>query len=138
MNKRFWMAFVACYIAGFMINGLVHGVWLDPTYKALAAVFRPEAEMNNMMWLNFLSSAIAVFAFCFIYTKGYEAKGVMEGVRYGSWVALLVAIPGAMMALWVYPVPTDLAIKWGVAGAAYWIVLGAVLAAIYKPGAQAA
>jgi hypothetical protein len=138
MNKRFWMAFVACYLTGFVINGLVHGVWLDPTYKALASIFRPEGEMNSMMWLNFASSAIAVFAFCYIFTKGYEAKGVMEGVRYGGLVALLVAIPGSMMALWVYPVPADLAIKWGVAGVAYWLALGAVVSAIYKPDAPKA
>ncbi len=133
MNKRFWMAFVACYVVGQVIGFLVHGVWLNPTYEALAAIFRPKAEMDSMMWLMFVSSAIALFAFCYVFTKGYEGRGVAEGVRYGLWLRLLVGIPNAMDQFWVYPVPADLAIKWGVTNVAYFVILGAVLAAIYKP-----
>jgi hypothetical protein len=137
MNKRFWMAFAACYVVGQVIGFLVHGVWLNPTYEALAAIFRPKAEMDAMMWLMFVSSAVALFAFCFIFTKGYEGKGIMEGVRYGALVALLVGIPSALDQFWVYPVPSDLAIKWAVTNVAYFVILGTVLAAIYKPDAKA-
>jgi hypothetical protein len=138
MNKRFWIAFAACYVVAQTLGFLVHGLWLNPTYEALAAIFRPKAEMDAMMGLMFVSSAIALFAFCFIFTKGYEGKGVMEGVRYGVLVALLFGIPSAMDQFWIYPVPMDLAIKWGVTNAIYWVVLGAVVAAIYKPDAKAA
>ena len=138
MNKRFWMAFAACYVVGQLLGFLVHGVWLNPTYEQLAAIFRPKAEMDAMMWVMFLSSAIVIFAFCFIFTKGYEGKGVMEGVRYGLWIALLIGIPTALDQFWVYPVPGDLALKWGVTNVAYYVILGAVLAGIYKPDAKAA
>ena len=138
MNKRFWMAFAACYIVAHTIGFLVHGVWLNPTYEALAAIFRPKAEMDAMMWQMFLSSAIALWAFLFIFTKGYEGRGIMEGVRYGAYVALLVGIPAAVDQHWVYPVPADLAIKWGVTNVIYWIALGAVAALIYKPDAPKA
>ena len=40
MNKRFWMAFVACWIVAQMIGFLAHGFWLDPVYKALAGIWR--------------------------------------------------------------------------------------------------
>jgi len=138
MNKTFWIAFVAAYIVCHVIGFLVHGIWLDPTYQALAAIFRPKAEMDAMMWQMFVSSAIAIFAFSYIFTKGYEGKGIMEGVRYGFWIALLVGIPTAMDQHWVYPVPADLAIKWGVSNVVTWVVLGAVVAAIYKPDAAKA
>ena len=138
MNKRFWMAFVACYIVAQTIGFLVHGLWLNSTYEALAAIFRPKAEMDAMMWMMFVSSAIALWAFLFIFTKGYEGKGIMEGVRYGAYVALLVGIPAAMDQFWVYPVPSDLAIKWGITNVAYFVILGAVAAAIYKPDAPKA
>ena len=138
MNKRFWMAFAACYVVAHVIGFLVHGMWLNSTYELLAAIFRPKAEMDAMMGLMFVSSAIALFAFCYIFTKGYEGKGIMEGVRYGVLVALLVGIPAAMDQFWVYPVPSGLAIKWGLTNVFYWVILGAVVAAIYKPDAPKA
>ena len=138
MNKRFWMALAACYVVSQGLGFLIHGVWLDATYQSLAAIFRPKESMDALMWQMLVASAIAVFAFCYIFTKGYEGKGVMEGVRYGVLIALLVAIPGSMMAHWVYPVPAALAIKWAIADSVHWVVLGAVAALIYKPDAPAA
>jgi hypothetical protein len=133
MNKRFWGAFVAVYIFCHVYGFLVHGVALDSTYKSLASVFRPETEMNRLMWVMFASSAIATFAFCFIFTRGYEGKGVMEGVRYGLLIALLVGIPSALDEFWVYPIPLDLALIWAVTNLVYFAVGGALLAAIYRP-----
>jgi hypothetical protein len=135
MNKRFWMAFAACWVVGQVIAFLAHGVWLNATYEALAGIWRPKAEMDQMFWVMLVSSAIATFAFCFIFTKGYEGKGVVEGVRYGLWVVLLVGIPSALDQFWIYPVPAALAAKWALINVTYWVVLGAVLAAIYKPDA---
>lgn len=138
MNKRFWMAFAACWVVGQVIGFAAHGVWLDPTYKALAAVFRPQAEMESMMWMMFASSALLVFVFCYIFTKGYEGKGIAEGVRYGLWVALLMGITTVIDQFVVYPVPAELAAKWAAINVVYFVALGAILAAIYKPDAAKA
>ena len=132
MNKRFWMAFVACYVVGQVLGFAIHGVWLDPVYKSMPSVWRPEAEFQDMFWIMMVSAAALVFAFCYIFTKGYEGKGVMEGVRYGLWVALLCAIPQAFDSFVIYPVPLSLAVKWAVSGVAYFVILGAILASIYK------
>ena len=138
MNKRFWMAFVACWVVGQVLGFLIHGVWLSETYKSLASLWRPEAEMNSMMWIMMLDSAVLVFAFCYIFTKGYEAKGVMEGVRYGLWVALLASIPTSFDWYVILPMPLSLSVKWAVSGVVYFVVLGAVLAAIYRRDAAPA
>jgi hypothetical protein len=132
MNKRFWMAFVACYVASQVLGFLIHGFWLSDTYKSLATVWRPEVEMNSMMWIMLLTSAVLVFAFCYIFTRGYESKGLMEGVRYGLWVALLCAIPQSLDSFVIYPIPLSLSVKWAVSGAAYFVILGVIVAAIYK------
>lgn len=135
MNKRFWMAFAACWVVGQVIGFTAHGIWLQPTYKALAAIFRPEADMQGMMWMMFVSSALLVFAFCYIFTKGYEGKGIAEGVRYGLWIALLMGITTVIDQFVIYPIPAELAAKWAAINVAYFVALGAVLAAIYKPDA---
>lgn len=136
MNSRFWMAFAACYVVGLLLGFLIHGVWLDPVYQSMASVWRPKAEADAMFWVMLVSAAVALFAFCYIFTRNYEGKGVMEGVRYGALIALLVGIPSALDQFWIYPIPFSLALKWLIAGVAYWIVLGALVAAIYRPAAK--
>jgi hypothetical protein len=132
MNKRFWMAFVTCWVVSQVLGYLIHGLWLSDTYKSLADVWRPESEMQSMMWVMMLTAAVLVFAFCYIFTKGYEGKGVMEGVRYGLWIALLCAIPQAFDGFVIYPIPLSLSVKWAAAGVVYFVVLGAIVASIYK------
>ena len=137
MNKRFWMAFAACYVIGQLLGFMINGVLLAPSYQAQAAVWRPEADLQAHMWVFLLTSLVAIFLFCFIFTKGYENKGVMEGVRYGAIVGVFVTVPMAFDSWVVYPLPVTLAVKWLLTGVPYWIVLGAVLAAIYRKDAAA-
>jgi hypothetical protein len=133
MNKRFWMAFAACYVVGQVLSFLINGVLLQDTYKSLASVWRPEAEMQAKMWIFFVTSFVAIFLFCYIFTKGYENKGVVEGVRYGVLVGLLLTVPMAYDSYVIYPIPYSLALTWFLTGMVFWVVLGALLAAIYRP-----
>ncbi|MGQ0585804.1 MAG: hypothetical protein ACT4PK_01190 [Gammaproteobacteria bacterium] len=137
-NKRFWMAFAACYVVGQVIGFLVHQVLLAPSYAALASLWRPEADMQANMWVFFLTSAVAVFLFCYIFTKGYENKGLAEGLRYGGLIGLLLTVPMSFDSWVIYPIPYTLAVKWLVTGMVYWLALGAVLALVYKPEAPKA
>ena len=138
MNKRFWMAFAACYVVLHALGFLIHGILLDSSYQAQAAVFRPKAEMDSMFWIMFVNSAIYLWVFCYVFTKGYENKGFMEGVRYGALMGLLISVMGAYDAYVVYPLPYSLALKWFVSGMVTWTVLGVVMALVYKPDAPAA
>lgn len=132
MNKRFWMAFAACYVAGQVLGFVINGVLLEGTYKSLAHVWRPEAEMNAMMWVFMLTSFVAIFLFCLIFTKGYENKGIGEGLRYGALVGALMSVPMAFDSFVIYPITFQLAVTWLVTGLVYWLILGAILASIYK------
>ena len=138
MNKRFWMAFVACYIVGQVLGFVINGVLLADAYQALAHVWRPEAEMQAKMWIFLVTSFVSIFLFCYIFTRGYENKGVMEGVRYGGLIGLLISFPMAYDAFVVYPITYNLVLWWLFTGLAYWIILGAVLALIYRRDAVSA
>lgn len=133
MNKTFWIGYVVVFVVAQVIGFLVHGVWLTSTYEALAAAFRPEAEMNSMMWMMMLGGALYLFLFCLIFTKGYEGKGIGEGIRYGLLMGLFLWIATAVDQFVVYPITSELAIMWFVAGVVTFMILGAVFAAIYKP-----
>lgn len=131
--KRFVLACVGVYVVyqvlGFMINSFI----LGDTYLALASVWRPEAEMMSKMWILFLTSAVWTVLFCYIFTRGYENKGVMEGVRYGLMIGLFIGIPYSYESYAIYPITIGLAHAWVILSVVISIACGAVLAAIYRP-----
>jgi uncharacterized membrane protein len=131
--KKLLIAFVAVYVVGQVLTYLIHGVWLAPTYQSLASVWRPEAEMQSLMWIMFVTSAFFTFFFCYVFARGYEGKGLAEGVRYGAIIGLFFGISNAYDSYVIYPIPYSLALKWFLSSLAYCIVIGIVAAAVYKP-----
>jgi hypothetical protein len=76
--------------------------------------------------------------FTYIFTKGYQGRGIMEGLRFGLVIGLFVSIPMAYGTYMIIPVPYYLALEWFLYGTAQAILLGAVAAAVYKPSASPA
>ncbi|MEX0976620.1 MAG: hypothetical protein WDZ50_05945 [Woeseia sp.] len=138
MNKTFWIGFVAVFVVAQVIGYVVHQVLLADTYVALADAFRPQSELMGMMWMMTVGSVVSLWLFCYIFTRGYEGKGISEGLRYGLLIGLFIAIPMAINQYVVYPVSSNLALIWAVTGVVGYIILGAVFAAIYKPAASTA
>jgi len=132
-NKTFWIGFVVVFVLMQAIGFVVHEVWLAETYAGLANVFRGEADMMGMMWMMMVASVGSLFLFCYIFTKGYEGKGIAEGARYGLWMGLFMSWPMAIDQYVVYPLPSNLAVSWFVTGVISFVIAGAVFAAIYKP-----
>lgn len=131
--KRFSIAAILVYVVYQILSFVIHEVILVATYQSLADVWRPEADMHSKQWIFFLTGAIWALFFTCIYTKGYEGKGVMEGVRYGLWIGLFISIPRAYEEYVVYSIPYSLALKWFIYGTLQAMICGAVLALSYKP-----
>ena len=137
-TKRFWLACAAVYVVHQILSFLIHEVWLMPTYEALAHVWRPEQDMMSKMWMMWVTSAVWVILFCYIFVRGYENKGLMEGLRYGVIIGLFYFLPMAYESYVIYPITYALALQWFIAGMAMSIILGIVAALIYRPAAHAA
>ncbi len=131
MNKKFWMSFVATYIVYEILEFVVHGVLLKSSYtsEAVMKIMRPEADVK--MWLLYVVGLFFIFFFCWIFVKGNEGKGLMEGVRYGLYVGLMVSVPMAYATYATQPIPYSLALQWFIYGLIEIIIIGAVLAQIY-------
>lgn len=138
INKSFWIGFVVVYIVWQIIGFLLHGVMLQDTYAGMWQVFRPESQMNNMMWMMFVSSALYLLLFCYIFTKGYERKGIGEGLRFGLLMGLFLSIPMSIDGYVLYPLPANIVAIWFVSGVVTFMIVGAIFAAIYKPGTETA
>lgn len=138
IGKRFWIGFIVVYIVWQVIGFVVHGIMLEDTYANMWQVFRPRTQMDGMMWMMFLSSALYLLLFCYIFTKGYEARGIGEGARFGLLMGLFMAIPMSINQYVLYPLTSNIALIWFVTGVISFVIAGAVFAAIYKPSAGAA
>ena len=128
--KRFVLSCVAVYVVYQILGFLVHQVFLGETYASLASVWRPEADAISKMWIQFLTSLVWVVLFCFIFTRGYEGKGPVEGVRYGSLVGLMIGIPYAYVSYMIYPITLPLAHSWAIVSVVVSVICGFVLAMI--------
>jgi hypothetical protein len=134
---RMLIAFVVVYIALILTNYLIHDVLLMGLYSQpeVMKIWRP--DMMSKMWIMYLVDVFIAFFFAVIFTKGYEGRGWMEGVRYGFYIGCITALPAAYAQYASYPFPYSLALQWFIYGMIQYIVLGIVVALIYRPKAKA-
>lgn len=74
--------------------------------------------------------------FVYIFSKGYEGKGIIEGAKYGLIIGLVVHLVGSYNQYVVYPLPHGLVLKWFIYGTIELIAARVVTALIYKPKEQ--
>lgn len=130
-TKKYALSCVVVYLTYSVLSFLIHQGLLAAQYAELQNLWRP--DMESKFWIHFLTAAVWSILFTFIYTKGYEGKGLMEGFRYGLWIGLFTAVPMAYDSYAVYPIPYGLALSWFIYGTAQCILCGVVLASVYRP-----
>jgi len=133
MNGKFIIAVIVMFIAWMIEGFVVHGWLLRPEYMKLGSLFRPEAEqMGYFPWM-LLGHVILAFAFVWIYVKGKEAKPYFaQGLRYGLMVSLLATTPTYLIYYAVQPLPGDLIVMQIVYDTIGSMVMGVVVAFIYR------
>ena len=136
MNKKFWISFAATYIVYEILEFIIHGVLLKSTYatEAVMKIMRPEADMK--MWILYVAGLFFIFFFCLIFAKGSEGKGLMEGVRYGFYVGMMVSVPMAYATYATQPIPYSLALQWFIYGVIECVIIGVVAAQVYGGKAE--
>ena len=128
--KRFVSASFAVFVVIQAIDWLVHGVLLAEWYRELQSLWRP--DMMDLMWLMMVGSLFYSFMFVFIFTKGYEGKGVLEGARYGFLIGLLIYVSGMLGQYAMYPIPVGMALIWLGYGIVEMVIAGIIAAVIYR------
>lgn len=136
MNKKVWIGAVVVFVLISVLGFVIHGVLLTSTYETMTSMMRPMAEMK--MWIIYVVNAIVAYFFTLIFSKGYENKGIAEGIRYGTYVGLIVALPMGYGTYASMPVPYSLALQWFLYGLVEYIICGVALALVFKPKEQAA
>ena len=130
-TKKFLLTSLAVFVTLQILDFVIHNLILAADYEALVAVWRP--DMMDKMWVMYITGIVFSLLFVYIFSKGQEGKGVMEGVKYGFIIGLLVVFVGSFNQFVVYPIPYGLTWKWIIYGLIEFVILGAVTALIYKP-----
>ncbi len=131
MHKKVIPGFIAVYVVMSLLNFLIHNVLLKETYMTLVGTGMMRGEAAGTMWIYFVTALVVSFFFSLIFSKGYEGKGVGEGLRFGLYVGLMMATPFAYDSYASYPIPYHLALQWFLYTTVEYVVLGVVVAAVF-------
>jgi hypothetical protein len=133
MNKKFFIAWAVIFVVWMLGSYVVHGVLLYAEYSQLPNLFRPEAEAQEKFPLMLLAHVILAGAFVWIYARGMEAKPwLAQGLRFGVAIALLGIVPTYMIYYVVQPIPGSMAVKQIIFDGILLLVLGVIVAFLYK------
>jgi hypothetical protein len=128
--KRFLLAALAVLVLNFVLDFILHGLILGGTYKSMPNLWRP--DMMSIMWIFYIGYIVFALIFTYIFYKGYEKKGIIEGVRYGLLMGILINGVGSYGQYVMYPLPLSLATEWFVLGTIEFIIYGIAVSLIYK------
>ncbi len=134
--KRFWIAVLVIFVLIELTSYIIHVAILGSTYQSeeLKSVFRPMEEMEAKMWIMYVTDFIWAFFFTFIFVRGYENKGIMEGLRYGFYMGIFVSLVFSYQSYVIYPIPDySLVFQWFIFGLIQCLISGLTAALIYKP-----
>ena len=133
MNKKFFIAWAVVFVAWMIGSFVVHATLLHADYAKLPNLFRPESEAQQYFPLMILAHVIMAGALVWIYSRGAEAKPWLpQGLRFGLAIALLTVVPTYTIYYVVQPMPGVHVVKQIVFDGILLLVLGALLAFLYR------
>ncbi len=122
----FVVVFAAMAVMSFIFDNLI----LGSTYESLKNIWRP--DMESKMWIFYVIMVVGSFFFSFIFSKGYEGKGILEGVRYGLYIGIWMSLSMAYGSYAMIDIPHSLALQWFIYGVIQYVIYGILLTWVFK------
>lgn len=136
--SRIGLAAVAATIVFFICGFLIFGLLLAHDFAPFTAVYRSQIAMQQHAPVGIVSSLIAMLVLSFMYAKGYEGRGLLEGVRFGALVGLFLACKCVADEFVTLNIGGKLALEMAAGVLVEMAIVGMVIGMIYKPKARAA
>ncbi len=130
-KKRLIIASIVIFIAVQIFDFIEHSLILRGAYQSTMGIWR--ADMNSVMWIMYVTALAFSFLFVYIFIKGYEGKGIFEGIRFGLLIGLFMTGINIFGQYVIYPIPFNLAIQWFIYGMIRFVIYGIIAAVIYRP-----
>ncbi len=126
-----------CIFSGFIFDIIfsivLHHIILDDYYSSFHEVWRSadDDDAGQSDTLTIASSFFIVSFLAVIFSKGYKGHGIIEGVRFGLYIASLIG--SYLLLLYsVIDLPLPLVIVWLSIGYVEYTCLGIIFAVVYK------
>ncbi len=136
MKKKMWLGFVVTFVVMEVLDYLIFTVILGPQWEATKSLWR--ADMGSKWYVYVLLAIIGSFFFSFIFSKGYEGKGIGEGIRYGTYIGIWLSAGAAYGTYGMVAIPYSLALEWFICGVIEYIIAGIFLALVFGKTAHEA
>ncbi len=130
--KRIIPAILVTFIFVFIFEWVLHGILLKGMYEATPQLWRPQAVMPQYMPFLGLGQFLFTVFLGLLFVKGYEGRGIGEGLRFGLLVGLLLA-PINLVWYAIQPLAPTLIAYWIIGSIIEMLIAGAILAAICRP-----
>jgi hypothetical protein len=127
--KKVLIGWVVVFVAFTAMDFVIHGIILAKAYQETASLWRP--DMESLMWVYQVIGLIGSFFFSFIFSKGYEGKGIAEGARYGLYIGIWMSTGMAYGTYGMIAIPYSMAIQWFLYGIIEYVIGGIILALIF-------
>lgn len=134
--KRYVMSAIVVFVFVFLYEWLFHGMLMGGMYAETAELWRSQADMQSKFHWMLIGQALFALTVSYIFTRGYEGRGLMEGVRFGILITLFTAGPQLVMYA-VAPHPGEMVIYWMLGALLELVLIGMILSTLYKPAENA-
>ena len=128
--KRYLLAVTVVFVAWTLLDFVMHGVILQSTYQATAALWRPLPEMK--LGLIHLVALVSAVCFVGIYRQLVAPKSLLAGVKYGLLFGLGAGFSMGFGTYSTMAIPLHLAAVWCVGTIGQCLVAGVLVAAIVR------
>lgn len=133
MNGKFAISVVVMFVVSMLLGFAVHGLLLGQDYAQLAGMFRSEQDQMGYFPYMLLAHVFLAAGFVWIYLQGRTGKPWLgQGIRFGIAVAVMVTVPGYLIYYAVQPLPGMLVAKQIVFDSVSYLVMGVVVAWLYR------
>lgn len=93
MNARMLKMTVGVAVMIYAIEYVLNEIAFKSMYAVNHNAGIPWHDMTRNDYLvSVVTVLISSYAFAYIFTRGYEGKGVMEGARFGFWIWLFASV----------------------------------------------
>jgi hypothetical protein len=129
MSKKVLVSAALVFVFFEVYNFVVNGVILQSAYMATASLWRPDFE--RLMWVYHVINLVSAFLFALVFSRGYEGKGAMEGVRFGLYMGVWIGIGYAYGSYAMIAIPYWMAATWFWTAILQYILAGVFTAAVF-------
>ena len=131
MKKKISLGFIVTFLTLTVLDNLGDAVLFKSSIASLSNIMRPKGDVEANTWILLVSFLIFAYFFTWIFSKGYQGKGILEGIRYGVAVGFMFNVPYFFTYYAMMPFPLSFTLPVFLYWMLIFIILGILVAWVF-------